>query len=780
MMGRMAGDLEEQPRHSGDNATIVPLGERPALPERPARPAPRHRARADSTQLLLALVVAASAFAAARAPGSPTGISGVDVAMKALLGAACALAGVAAPWLWITFAAAVTTAASLHEPTLFPSAVALGLAVAGVGFGGRRDRGEPARRRGWDSALVPATVSAVVCQVALRLDWPHRALLPSALAAAAMLALLVPGVVLAPARVRRRVLATCCILALAAIGLTALAGASVLEARTALTSALDSTHLGLHAAERGQQRLARTEFARAERQFGAAESDLSPARLAEVVPVVSQQVRAVRVASSVGHLLAAAAYATSAHANLGALRMIGGVFPIGALRALGPSFRRDLSTLDVALGQTAPFRSPWLVPPLRTKLTSEVAKLHQARHDAETGLLAVKEVPVILGADGMRRYLVLFENPAESRASGGVIGDYAVVDAVGGKLSLEQVASVAKLDSAGGVTRHLVGPADYIARYSQFQPQYTWENVPMSPDFPSVGEVAANLFPQSGGQPVNGVISIDPVAIAGLLAATGPVSEPQWPVTISSGNAVALLAHDEFIHFASDNAARLAFLQDLIRTVWHDLVTRHLPPLPTLAQDLLPALRGHHLLFYSTDPSVERFFLRVHLAGAMPPVHGDFIGVTTDNAVGNKLDWYLRRTIDYRAVLNRRTDQITATLTLTLHNLSPSSGLPPIILDPAPGAVAKPGEEELYLSVYSPWLSDGATWNGLPLVMTEQQELGRFVYSAFVKIPARSSATLVLHLFGTWPHRSEPYHLGMYQQPVLFPDVIHTSVKVVS
>ena len=91
------------------------------------------------------------------------------------------------------------------------------------------------------------------------------------------------------------------------------------------------------------------------------------------------------------------------------------------------------------------------------------------------------------------------------------------------------------------------------------------------------------------------------------------------------------------------------------------------------------------------------------MAGSMLSVDGDFLGVVTQNAEGNKIDWYLRRSINYRAVLNRTTDEITAVLTVKLHNLSPTFGLPSIVIDPAPGATTTPGESELYVSIYSPW-----------------------------------------------------------------------------
>jgi hypothetical protein len=626
---------------------------------------------------------------------------------------------------------------------------------------------------------MKSAVGAVVCQVAYRLSWPHLALLPSALAGIALLLVLLPALVRSPRQMRRWVLVGVGAAVVVTLALAALAAVTVLKARSSITDALQATHNGLHAAELGHQQVARTEFTLAAKQFASAESELGPARLAEVVPVLAQQVRAVRVASYIGHMLAEAALTTSAHTNMSALRVSGGVFPIRALEALGPSFQADLTTLDVALSQTGPFSSPWLVSPLKVKLSAEVAKLHQAQRDARVGLLTTKVVPAILGANAERRYLVVFENPAESRAGGGIIGDFAQVSAYFGRLSLQRVGPVVTLNRSGNLAnKHLIGPSSYIARYSVFQPQDNWENIPMSPDFPSVGEVTANLYPQSGGVPVNGVISVDPVAIAGLLKATGPVVEPQWPIPITAANAVEILAHEEFIHFPTASSARISFVQALIKSVWHDLLTRHLPPLPTLAHDLLPALQGGHMLLYSSDPSAESFFQQVHVAGAMPAVHGDFLAVTTDNAAGNKIDWYLRRSISYHAVLNRQTDQINSTVTLKLQNLSPSSGLPPVILDPAPGALTKPGEEELYLSIYSPWQAGAATWNGAPLVMTDQQELGRFVYAAFVKVPAGTTSTLVLHLSGTWLG-GEAYHLGMYQQPVLFPDSVSTSFRVV-
>ena len=47
-----------------------------------------------------------------------------------------------------------------------------------------------------------------------------------------------------------------------------------------------------------------------------------------------------------------------------------------------------------------------------------------------------------------------------------------------------------------------------------------------------------------------------------------------------------------------------------------------------------------------------------------------------------------------------------------------------------------------------------------------------------MKVPAGRAATIVLHLVGRWDTRAR-YRLGMYHQPLLFPDQVSTSVKLI-
>ena len=51
-----------------------------------------------------------------------------------------------------------------------------------------------------------------------------------------------------------------------------------------------------------------------------------------------------------------------------------------------------------------------------------------------------------------------------------------------------------------------------------------WSNLTMAPDFPTVAQVITQLYPQSGGEPIDGAFAVDPEGIAALMSFTGPVT----------------------------------------------------------------------------------------------------------------------------------------------------------------------------------------------------------------------------------------------------------------
>ena len=87
----------------------------------------------------------------------------------------------------------------------------------------------------------------------------------------------------------------------------------------------------------------------------------------------------------------------------------------------------------------------------------------------------------------------MVQNNAESRATGGFIGSYALITAHDGKLDVGDIIRTNTWNDAiaqHGARRPTRRPVDYTRRYAQYRPQTTLQNVNLSPDFPSVARGA--------------------------------------------------------------------------------------------------------------------------------------------------------------------------------------------------------------------------------------------------------------------------------------------------
>jgi hypothetical protein len=420
-----------------------------------------------------------------------------------------------------------------------------------------------------------------------------------------------------------------------------------------------------------------------------------------------------------------------------------------------------------------------VVPPLRGRLDRALDQLARADTAADRVGRVLRQLPDLLGGQGLRRYYLVVQTAAELRASGGFLGNFAEITADQGQLTLVRVGGVQELnDGSDPRSRRLVAPADYVSRYGRFAPERFWQNVNVSPDFPTNAKVIADLYPQSGGKPVDGVLAVDPTGLAHMLRLTGPVTVPEWPEPVTADNAESLLLHQHYVAFATRGAARVDFLGSVATQVWNRLTTGPLPGAYEIVNTLAPAARGKHLMITAVRAEEERLLEDVGVAGKMVPVRSDFVAVVTQAAGANKIDYFLRRKLDYQVSLDHRSGRLRAQLTVVLQNLAPRTGLPAVVI----GGEARPpvpvGDNKLYLSVYSPWALEDAWIDDRPAPFESDTELGRRVYSSFVVVPSQGTLTVRLELSGRL-RVGDDYRLDVHRQPAVAPDEVSTSLTLV-
>lgn len=728
----------------------------PAMIERPRR-------------IALIGLAGLSAVGAMLAGGAPTGWAPLDVVLCGGVGAACVLAGSRAPSVLILLASAAAAAAGSGSVALPLGLAAVGLVVASLVI-----EVEP---------LVDAAAAGLVAQAALRLTSPEGRGVTALAAALLVVPLLVSALRTLAPRHRRAILrvalgAVACAAVGAAVGAIAAASA-VGPLRRGLdeaTTTIDATTLSTDHGSTGAGLL------RADEDFTQARRALEAwwVRPARVVPVVAQHWRVLRAAALTGDQLASSGRRALDAPALADIQVTDGKVPLDRLAATQPAVADIAGRATAARRRLEAARSPWLIPALSKKLDSQLQRIRGIEKSSQLANKALPLLPPLLGQGGVRRYFLAVQTPDESRAGGGFLGNYGEITADDGHLSLTRFGRQDDLNFApGATTRKLEAPSDYVARYARFGPQVTWSNVNLSPDFPTDAQVMANLYPQSGGTAVDGVIAVDPAGLAALLSVVGTIEVPSWPVPITAANALQTLLYDQYSDYSTERDARIDFLGDVARVAWQRLTGSGLPPVPQLLSSFAPAVRSKHLMFWSSHPDEEHLFESLGGAGKIAPVNGDFIGLVTQNAVGNKIDYFLHREVDYRVQLDPGSRKLQATARISLHNDAPASGLDPLLIGNDLVPRLPTGTNKLYLSFYSPWQLVQGTVDGTSIEFERATELGRQVYSTALIIPPASTVVVDLTLSGRMT-KAGTYRLDVFDQPVVNPDAVTTTLTVPS
>jgi hypothetical protein len=250
---------------------------------------------------------------------------------------------------------------------------------------------------------------------------------------------------------------------------------------------------------------------------------------------------------------------------------------------------------------------------------------------------AVQLLPAMLGSQGARHYLLLAENLAEVRATGGIPGAVAVLDVAAGKVTLGTQTSAVALKK---FVPPVAGLNDNLQHLYSNRPAEYMQNTTMVPDFAQAAQLASNMWLERTGQTVDGVISVDPVALSYLLKATGPVTLATGE-QLTAENAVPLLLKDVYARYNPE-------VQDLFFGAAAKAVFEKVAGGGAKASSLIEALSKagseNRLLLWSAHPEEQVRLAETTLAGGLPQSTGmaGALGLYLNDGTGSKMDYYLR------------------------------------------------------------------------------------------------------------------------------------------
>ncbi len=361
------------------------------------------------------------------------------------------------------------------------------------------------------------------------------------------------------------------------------------------------------------------------------------------------------------------------HALAGPLRPLLALRQAGQAAVASPALVADLALARPALSQARALVAQALLArrdvtagDLPAQVSGPLGTLDGLLPGLPGALDTLGALPAALGADGPRDYLIVPQNTADLRASGGFIGTVAVLRVDRGRVRLISNESSYDVDQVG---RPNVDPPLPLSIHELSA--WYFRDANWSADFPTTAALLQVFYESGTGRHVDGAIAFNSTLLSGLIGVTGPVPVPGYGETLTPAN-----AYDRLNYLVNAPGQRgKPFAAAAYAAVFARLLA--LPSLGgSAALDLARAgIRARDLQLYASDPAVERAITAMGADGAISPTRGDYLYVVDTNTSADKINPLVRQGISYQAVIGADR-AIAATVTITYANGADAGNTP--------------------------------------------------------------------------------------------------------
>ncbi|MDX2377009.1 DUF4012 domain-containing protein [Microbacterium sp. LRZ72] len=436
-------------------------------------------------------------------------------------------------------------------------------------------------------------------------------------------------------------------------------------------------------------------------------------RAAELVPLVGANLRAVREVTEIAEDLAVDGVppllTAASEVDIDALGLTEGRVGLAGFAAAEPALADAAGAFSAASERAQAIDTFAALPVVAGAVDEMRGTLLPAAGAVDALARAATLLPPMLGAEEPREYLLLMQNNAEVRSSGGIPGAFAVLRAEDGVIELVTQASTADFRRFDDPILPL--DAATVALFDDQPGQYV-QHALQIPDFPTAAPLAAEFWQRTMGDRVDGVIAVDTVVLSHILDATGSLQA--GPYELTAGNAVGLLLSDVYRDFTAPSQQDAVF--EAAATGVFAAVTDGRAASPALIEALGEAGTEGRVRVWSAHDGEQRMLAQTTLAGALPEDDEDAVvaAVYFNDSTGAKMNYYTDAEIT--AQLARCEEEATLTVQVRWSSSAPAdaaTSLPVYVTGNGSEAVPT-GQTRTRIAVYGPqgWLAASSSLDG--------------------------------------------------------------------
>ncbi len=282
-----------------------------------------------------------------------------------------------------------------------------------------------------------------------------------------------------------------------------------------------------------------------------------------------------------------------------------------------------------------------VVDPAKEKLTTINATFQKA------AALAPVAGPV-LGANGNRTYLIVAQNSAELRSSGGFPGSMGTLEIRDGEIILNDFSKVYDVLTDTNPSSVSITDEEYalFGAASMDCPR----DAGIDPDFTRVASIWAASYEERNVAHLDGVISITPSVVQDILAIVGPVTLSDG-TELTGSNATKVLQSDIYWKYLAEGAdpdgTGGAVTDALFAQAAHETFNKlfsnlNADTLIKFASCMAKDMEDRTVMFWLTDEGEQAILASLDCSGALndDPMRPE-LGVFFSLWVGSKMGWYV-------------------------------------------------------------------------------------------------------------------------------------------
>jgi len=411
------------------------------------------------------------------------------------------------------------------------------------------------------------------------------------------------------------------------------------------------------------------------------------------------------------------------------------ILVLDTLDKIQPNLDKIGEKLDLAQGeidQIKPSRYPQSLfgKKIRVNVESLVETIDGTAQTVKEVKPIISHLKPILGVGEPKNYLLLFQNDAELRPTGGFLTAYAVLSVDNGKFNASNSHDIYTLDNLFG--NRLPAP-DPIKNYHKNVFNWHLRDMNLSPDF----KVSMDTFLENYGKiadkdEIDGIIAVDTQVLVDLLKVLGPIGVSGFG-NFSAENDERCDCPQVFYELekyadkptSSLKEERKGIIGPLMHSILLNAMGSPRKQWPLFMNVVFTNISEKHLLLYFFNEDVQKTMEVLNASARIKDYDGDYLHVNDCNFAGAKSNMFIKETFT-QDIEVANDGSVTKTLTIDYKNPAAPSNC-----NLEAGELCLNGLYRDWVRIYVPQGSQLIEAQGSEIEVRTYDDLGKTVFEAF-------------------------------------------------